>query len=199
VYIVVNAITELNVPTSLHAKKLSRLVRECFANHLSLTIDFESVTEVSEDFFHELFLPLAPEFGVGYLKSKLTVVNVAPDIEQFMTTAFSDLDAYFKKSTTTHAKHFDEDIYAINLAWLVISREVSRNSPLLARLVLGIDDDEMISALSQLSFCDIQYLAQTNWLCFSPRFSTNFIKCMGTHQRQAAEVMIGFSEFLNLK
>jgi len=199
VYIVVNAITELNVPTSCHAKKLSRLVRECFANHLSLTIDFEGVTEVSENFFHELLLPLAPEFGLDYLKTKLIVVNVAPDIEQFMTAALSNLEAYFKKRTSTHTKHFDEDIYAINLAWLVMSREVTRNSPLLARLVLGIDDDDMISALSQMSFGDIQYLAQTNWLCFSPRFSTSFIQCMGTHQRQAAEVMIGFSEFLNLK
>lgn len=195
-YIVVNAITELNVPKSHHGKNLARLVRECLMNHLTSTVDFEGINAISEDFFHEFLLPLIVEFGLDYLNSKLKMINLAPEINDIMKAAFSDLEAYYKKRPTNPTKNYDQDIYAINLAWLVKAREITRENPILAELVLGVSDEDMLNVLSRMTFGDIQYLAQTNWLCFSPRFSTNFIQNKGNQQRQAAEVMIGFSEFL---
>jgi len=193
VYIVVNTITELNAPKSCHGKSLARLARECFANHQTLTIDFEGIKTIPESFFHELFLPLVAEFGADYLKTRLMVANMTSHIDDLMKAAFGNLDAYFEKRTNIHDENYDEDIYSMNLAWLTKSREITRENPILAGLILGINNEEMLDALSQLSFDDIQYLAQTNWLCFSPRFSTHFIQSMESHQRQPVEIMLGFS------
>lgn len=194
-YIVVNTITELKAPQSHHGKNLARLVRECLTNYLDLTIDFEGVMTISDDFCHELLLPLVTEFGVDYLSTKLKMVNLTPEINNIMQAAFSELENYFKRRPTNPAKNYDHDIYAINLAWLVKAREISKESPVLAELVLGVNDAEMLNVLSRMTFGDIQYLARTNWFCFAPRFSSNFLQNKGNQERQAAEVLIGFSDF----
>jgi hypothetical protein len=195
VYIVVNTITELKTPQSHHGKKMARLVRECLANYLELTIDFEGIKTVSDDFFHEFLLPLTVEYGVDYLNDKLQMINLVPEINNRIQKAFSDFESYFNKRPTNPAKNYDQEIYAINLAWLIKAREVSKASPVLAELVLGVSDPTMLNVLSGMTFGDIQYLARTNWLCFAPRFSTHFLQNNGTQQRQLTEVMIGFSEF----
>jgi hypothetical protein len=140
-------------------------------------------------------LPLTVEYGVDYLNDKLQMINLVPEINNRIQKAFSDFESYFNKRPTNSAKNYDQEIYAINLAWLIKAREVSKASPVLAELVLGVSDPSMLNVLSGMTFGDIQYLARTNWLCFAPRFSSHFLQNNGTQQRQLTEVMIGFSEF----
>jgi hypothetical protein len=51
----------------------------------------------------------------------------------------------------------------------------------------------MQSAISLLSIEDIQHIAQSDWLCFSPRFTTNFIHSMTTRQYEVVDVLLGLS------
>ncbi|MFA5922571.1 MAG: DUF4325 domain-containing protein [Methylococcaceae bacterium] len=192
-YIVVKSITDLKTPQSCHGKNLSRLARECFANQQPLTVDFEGVQTITQAFFQELFLPLVAEFGADFLKSKLLVANIAPDIDEIMKSAFSNLDDYFDQRTIILNRDCDEEIYELNLAWLIKAREFTRENSILAELMLGITEEEMRSAISKLSIEDIQHIAQSGWLCFSPRFTTNFIQIMTTRQHEMVDVLLGLS------
>jgi len=193
VYIVVTTITKLKTPQSCHGKNLTRLARECFANHQSLTIDFEGINTISTDFFHELFLPLIAEFGADYLKTRLVVTNMAPHIDDMMKQAFSNLDAYFENRSAIQDQECDEEIIAMNLAWLIKARELTRENPVLAELMMGINDEEQQLALSRMSLDDIQHIAQSGWLCFSPRFSTHFVQSMTRRQPGVIDVLLGLS------
>jgi hypothetical protein len=42
----------------IHGQNLARLVRECFVNLQSPTLDFEGIETVFQYFFQALFLPL---------------------------------------------------------------------------------------------------------------------------------------------
>jgi len=193
VYIVVKSITDLKTPQSCHGKNLARLARECFANHQPLTVDFEGVKTITQGFFQELFLPLVAEFGADYLNSRLKIANVPPDIDGIMKSAFSNLDDYFDQRAIILNRECDEELYELNLTWLIKARELARENSILAELTMGIGEDKMRIALSQLSIEDIQHIAQSGWLCFSPRFTTNFIQSMTTRTHEVVDVLLGLS------
>ena len=192
-YIVVKSITDLKTPQSCHGKNLARLARECFANHQPLTVDFEGVKTITQGFFQELFLPLVAEFGADYLNSRLKIANVPPDIDGIMKSAFSNLDDYFDQRAIILNRECDEELYELNLTWLIKARELARENSILAELTMGIGEDKMRIALSQLSIEDIQHIAQSGWLCFSPRFTTNFIQSMTTRTHEVVDVLLGLS------
>jgi len=193
VYIIVKSITDLKTPQSCHGKNLARLARECFANHQPLTVDFEGVKTITQGFFQELFLPLVAEFGADYLNSRLKIANVPPDIDGIMKSAFSNLDDYFDQRAIILNRECDEELYELNLTWLIKARELARENSILAELTMGIGEDKMRIALSQLSIEDIQHIAQSGWLCFSPRSTTNFIQSMTTRTHEVVDVLLGLS------
>ncbi|MGZ8240129.1 MAG: STAS-like domain-containing protein [Methylobacter sp.] len=171
-YIVVKSFTDLKTPQPCHGKKLARLARECFANHQTLTVDFEGVQVITQVFFQELVLPLVAEFGAGFLKNKFQLSNVTPEIDEIMKSAFNNLDDYFERHASIHNKACDAEIYELNLTWLIKARELARENAILGELMMGIAEEDMRLAISQLSNEDIQHIAQSGWLCFSPRFTT---------------------------
>ncbi len=193
-HIVVVTVTDSKIPQPNHGKNLARLARECFANHQSLTIDFKEIKTITQGFFQELFLPLVAEFGADFLNSKLQLLNMTAHIDSMMKSAFKNLDAYFEKRTATNHVDCDEEIYAMNLAWLIKAREIARKNPVLTELILGITDEAMRVTLGQMSFDDIEYIARSNWLCFSPRFSPQFIQSMDSQSPLTVGVMLGMSD-----
>jgi len=58
---------------------------------------------------------------------------------------------------------------------------------------MGINDEEQQLALSRMSLDDIQHIAQSGWLCFSPRFSTHFVQSMTRRQPGVIDVLLGLS------
>ena len=64
---------------------------------------------------------------------------------------------------------------------------------MLAELMMGISNEEMRSALSQLSIQDIQYIAQSGWLCFSPRFTSKLIQNVTARKHEVVDVLLGLS------
>jgi hypothetical protein len=193
VYIVVNSITDQKTPQSGQGKNLARLARECFAKHQPLTLDFEGVATITQGFFQEVFLPLVAEFGAEFLNNHLQFVNVSPAIDEIIKSAFSHLDAYFDQRGTRHNRDCDLDMYELNLTWLIKARELARENSIFAELMMGISDDDMRSAISQLSIEDMQHIAQSGWLCFSPRFSSHFIQSVTARQHDGVDVLLGLS------
>jgi hypothetical protein len=198
VYIIVKSITDLKVPQPYHGKNLARLARECFANQQTLTVDFEGLESITQGFLQELFLPLVAEYGADFLNSQLKVINVSPSINEIMTSTFSKsvLDSYFDQRTLIHNPDCDDEIYELNLAWLIKARELARENSILAELMMGIAEEEMRLALYRLSIEDIQHIDQSGWLCISPRFTTNFIHSMATRQHieiEVVDVLLGLS------
>jgi hypothetical protein len=191
--ILVKSITDLKTPQPYHGKNLARLARECFANHQPLTVDFEGVQTITQGFFQELFLPLVAEFGADFLKSRLLATNVAPNIDEIMKSAFSNLDDFFDQRALIQNREGDVELYKLNLAWLIKARELARENPMLAELMMGISDEEMRSALGQLSIQDIQYIAQSGWLCFSPRFTSKLIQNVTARKHEVVDVLLGLS------
>ena len=192
-YLIVKSITDLKTPQPCHGKNLARLARECFANRQPLTVDFDGVETITQGFFQELLLPLVAEFGADFLRSNLKVANVTPDIEEIIKSAFNKGDGYVDQCALVHNKECDVEIYELNLAWLIKARELASENPILAELTMGIGDKEMRSALSQLSIKDIQRIAQSGWLCFSPRFTTHFIQSISTRPHEVVDVLLGLS------
>ncbi len=192
-HIVVVTATSSQIPQSIHGKNLARLARECFANQQSLTIDFKDVKSTTLGFFQELFLPLVAEFGSDYLKSKLKIVNMAGHVDNMMQSAFKNLEVYFDKLTAIDQLGCDEEIYAMNQAWLIKAREIARENPVLTELILGITDEAMRLAVGRLSLEDIDFIARSNWLCFTPRFSSQFIQNINRESPPMVEAMLGLS------
>ena len=173
--ILVKSITDLKTPQPYHGKNLARLARECFANRQALTLDFEGLETITQGFFQELLLPLVAEFGADFLKINLQIANVNPDVEEIMTSGLNNPDDDFDQRT------------------LIKARELARENPMLAELMMGISNEEMCSALSQLSIQDIQYIAQSGWLCFSPRFTSKLIHNVTARKHEVVYVLLGLS------
>ncbi len=191
--ILVKSITDLKTPQPYHGKNLARLARECFANRQSLTLDFEGIETITRGFFQELLLPLVAEFGADFLKINLQIANVNPDVEEIMTSGFNNSDDNFDQRTLVQNRECDVELYKLNLAWLIKARELARENPMLAELMMGISNEEMCSALSQLSIQDIQYIAQSGWLCFSPRFTSKLIHNVTARKHEVVDVLLGLS------
>ena len=191
--ILIKSITDLKTPQPYHGKNLARLARECFANRQSLTLDFEGLETLTQGFFQELLLPLVAEFGADFLKINLQIANVNPDVEEIMTSGLNNSDDDFDQRTLVQNRECDVELYKLNLAWLIKARELARENPMLAELMMGISDEEMRSALSQLSIQDIQHIAQSGWLCFSPRFTSKLIQNVTARQHEVVDVLLGLS------
>jgi len=191
--ILVKSITDLKTPQPYHGKNLARLARECFANRQSLTLDFEGIETITQGFFQELLLPLVAEFGADFLKGNLQIANINPDVEEIMTSGFNNSDDDFDQRTLIQNRECDVELYKLNLAWLIKARELARENPMLAELMMGISDEEMRSALSQLSIQDIQHIAQSGWLCFSPRFTSKLIHNVSARKHEVVDVLLGLS------
>ena len=191
--ILVKSITDLKTPQPYHGKNLARLARECFANRQALTLDFEGIETITQGFFQELLLPLVAEFGADFLKGNLQIANINPDVEEIMTSGFNNSDDDFDQRTLIQNRECDVELYKLNLAWLIKARELARENPMLAELMMGISNEEMCSALSQLSIQDIQYIAQSGWLCFSPRFTSKLIQNVTARQHEVVDLLLGLS------
>jgi hypothetical protein len=136
-HIVVVTVTNSQIPQPIHGKNLARLARECFANQQTLTIDFKDVKSITQGFFQELILPLVAEFGSDFLKSKLKIVNMAGHIDNMMQSAFKNLEVYFDKLTAIDQLGCDEEIYAMNQAWLDQSQRNRTGESCADRINLG--------------------------------------------------------------
>jgi len=191
--ILVKSITDLKTPQPYHGKNLARLARECFANRQSLTLDFEGIETITQGFFQELLLPLVAEFGADFLKINLQIANVNPDVEEIMKSGLNNSDDDFDQRTLIQNREGDVELYKLNLAWLIKARELARENPMLAELMMGISDEEMRSALSQLSIQDIQHIAQSGWLCFSPRFTSKLIQNVTARKHEVVDMLLGLS------
>jgi hypothetical protein len=189
-YIVIKNITKLKSPQACHGKELAQKARECFVKNQLLTLDFEGVETIATEFYQELMLPMVAEFGADFLKSKLQVINVSPAVQELMQSAFKNLDKYFDKLFKNEIELCNQDIYDLNLAWLVMARQNARENAVNAQLIMGIADEKMRLAVSQLSMDDIKLIAQSGCLCFAPRFTTNFIQGLSTGRHDLAEILL---------
>jgi hypothetical protein len=131
--------------------------------------------------------------AADFLKSRLLATNVAPNIDEIMKSAFSNLDDFFDQRALILNRECDVELYELNLAWLIKARELARENPMLAELMMGISNEEMRSALSQLSIQDIQHIAQSGWLCFSPRFTSKLIHNVTARKHEVVDVLLGLS------
>jgi len=194
-YIAVKNMTDLKIPQPYHGKSLARLARECFTSHQALIVDFDGVGAISQGFLQELFLPLVAEYGADFLRSELQVINVSPDIDKAMKAAFNAnaLNHFLGQRENQLNQASDAEIYELNLAWLIKARELARENGMLAELMMGIGDEALRLAISQLSINDIQQLAQAGWLCFAPRFTANFLQDLLTRPHDVVDVLLGLS------
>ena len=67
----------------------------------------------------------------------------------------------------------DQDIVDLNLGWLVTARDLSRNNPEKAAIVLGIDEARM-ALLSHLTLQELRAIARSGILLLRPRFRPEF-------------------------
>jgi Asp-tRNA(Asn)/Glu-tRNA(Gln) amidotransferase C subunit len=193
VFIIVKTITDGKTPQPYHGKKLAKLARECIAENLPLSIDFEDVDSITQGFARELFLPLVLEFGAERVKNKLHLAKLSPDLRESINASFTNLDDYFEQLSKVQNENCDEEIYELNLFWLVKARELCRKNTLNAHLMMGIAEEEMRLALSKLTIDDIHRIARCGWLCFSPRFKSSFIQKIADRQFDVDEVLLAIS------
>lgn len=187
--IFVKNITDLSIPAACHGRNLANLARDCFIHQQPLTLDFMGIDKLTHEFFQEFLRPLVTLFSNDFLKSQLHIANVSPAIETIMHSSFDTINQCTAGITSYNTKENAIDIYDLNLAWLIKARELAREDFLLAKLSLGIEEDEMQAALCQLSTEDIRFIAQSSLLCFSPRFSSEFIKRVAKQKQQRIDVI----------
>ncbi len=192
-YIVVSSITDRQTLQPCHGSNLARLARECFVNYQPLTVDFTGIDSLAEEFFQAFIQPLVTEFGSEFLNQQLQLTNVNSSINAWIQWPFKNTDDYSEQPTLFTNRASDPDFYELNVAWLIKARELAKENSLLAELTMGIGEDDMRLALTQLSIEDIRHIAQSGWLCFSPRFTTHFIHSMSTQRHDVVNVLLGLS------
>ena len=190
---VVRNFTRLDTLKSCHGQELAKLARECFSQNKLLRLDFEGVDAINPGFFRSLFYPIVAEFGAPFLRSKIQMMNVSPDIETTMHSAFTNLEDYFDDYFMFGSPVTCQDLYDLNVAWLVKAREVARDYSIQAQLIMGIYDPEIRILISQLSMDDIQSIAQSGCLCFSPRFTSDFIRSMTSGRYGLVDMLLALS------
>ncbi len=190
---VVRNFTRLDTLKSCHGQELAKLARECFSQNKLLRLDFEGVDAINPGFFRSLFYPIVAEFGAPFLRSKIQMMNVSPDIETTMHSAFTNLEDYFDDYFMFGSPVTCQDLYDLNVAWLVKAREVARDDSIQAQLIMGIYDPEIRILISQLSMDDIQSIAQSGCLCFSPRFTSDFIRSMTSGRYGLVDMLLALS------
>lgn len=192
-YILVKSITDRKIPDVLEGKNLARLSRECFLNNQTLTIDFDKIDNVSENFCQELFFPLITEFGADYLKRCLKVENIAPEVDNIIKSAFTKLDEYFNRLQKIQNQNCDLDIFTLNYFWLIKAREHCRENSVFAEFTLGITDNELRMTISRLTMEEIQRISEVGWLCFAPRLNSGFFQDQHNKPKTAIDVLLALS------
>ena len=192
-FYLVRNVTRLDTLKSCHGEELVKLALDCFAQNKLLRLDFEGVDAINPDFFRSLFYPMVAEFGAPFLRSKIQMVNVSPEVEATMHSAFINLENYFDDYFMLGSPITCQDVYDLNVAWLVKAREVARDYSIQAQLIMGIYDPEMRALISQLSMDDIQSIAQSGCLCFSPRFTCDFIRSMTSGRYGSVDMLLALS------
>lgn len=192
-FIVVKSVVDVKIPQPSHGKTLAKLASQCLTDNLDLTFDFEGIETVTHGFSRELFLPLVLEFGAEILKTKLQLINLAPDVSATINNSFAKLDQYFDQLSNAPDVNCDEEIYELNLFWLVKARDMARNNAVNAQLIMGIAEEEMRLALSKLTIEDIHRIAKCGWLCFSPRFSSRIIQDISRREFDSGEILLALS------
>jgi len=192
-YVVIKHLTKLKTPQTCHGKQLVQRARECFLLNECLTLDFEGVESISIGFFQEAILTLVNEFGADFLKCKLRVVNMSPAVEAIMQDALTKVDEFVDRLMSQNQETVDQELYDLNLAWLVKVRTVARENALQALLIMGIADEELRLAVAKLSMDEMQALARSGCLCFAPRFTSQFIQGFGQRHHDLVDLLLAFT------
>jgi hypothetical protein len=196
-YLLVQSIHSRTLLDAAEGKNLARLARECFFNHQPLILDFVNVEQVTPHFCQALLCPLTNEFGADYLIQWLQIKNLSSNVRQIIQSAMGELDDYFDGLERAQAQSADQEITSLNCLWLIKARDLCRDNPSLAGFMLGISDKALIEAIGRLSIEDIEHIAQSGWLCFSPRISNHFFEYMNRKQHTAVDVLLTLREGVN--
>jgi hypothetical protein len=193
VYILVKTITDRKIPEGIEGKNLAKLARECFLNKQSLSFDFKDIQTVTPEFCLELFFPLITEFGSEFLNQWMKIENILPEVKKIIHSAFNKLDSYFDSLEQIQNQKCDQEVFSLNYFWLIKARELCRDNTTFAEFVLGITDNELCEAISRLSIEEIQHIAQAGWLCFAPRFTSNYFQNLNSKQQAIIDVLLALS------
>lgn len=192
-YVVIKHLTKLKTPQACHGKQLVQRAQECFLRNECLTLDFEAVESIATGFFQEAIFTLLNEFGADFLKSKLRVVNMTPAVEAIMQDDLTHVDEFIERLMSRQQDVVDQELYDLNLAWLVKVRALARENALQALLIMGVTDEKLRLAMANLSMDEMQYLAQSGCLCFAPRFTSQFIQGFGQRRYDRVDLMLALT------
>jgi hypothetical protein len=192
-YILVKTITDRQTLEAYEGQNLAQLSRACFLNRQTLTIDFDHIDTATEDFCQELFFPLINEFGADYLKECLKIEHISQDLDAIIKSAFSKLDGYFDRLQQISDRNFDREVFTLNYYWLIKAREHCRQNRVFAEFALGITDNELQIAIGRLTMEDIQQIAESGWLCFAPRFNSNFFQSKPDKPQTTIDVLLALT------
>ncbi|MCK9609483.1 MAG: STAS-like domain-containing protein [Methylomonas sp.] len=192
-YVVIKHLTKLKTPQTCHGKQLVKRARECFLLNECLTLDFEGVESISKGFFQEAILTLVNEFGADFLKCKLQVVNMSPAVEAIMQDALTKVDEFVDRLMSQNQETVDQELYDLNLAWLVKVRTTARENALQTHLIMGIADEALRLAIANLSMDEMQALARSGCLCFAPRFTSQFIQGFRQRHHDLVDLLLAFT------
>jgi hypothetical protein len=192
-YVVIKHLTKLKTPQACHGKQLVQRARECFLRNECLTLDFEAVESIATGFFQEAIFTLLNEFGADFLKSKLRVVNMTSAVEAIMQDDLTHVDEFIERLMSRQQDVVDQELYDLNLAWLVKVRALARENALQALLIMGIADEKLRLAIANLSMDEMQTLARSGCLCFAPRFTSQFIQGFGQRRYDRVDLMLALT------
>ena len=192
-YVVIKHLTKLKTPQACHGKQLVQRAQECFLRNECLTLDFEAVESIATGFFQEAIFTLLNEFGADFLKSKLRVVNMTSAVEAIMQDDLTHVDEFIERLMSRQQDVVDQELYDLNLAWLVKVRALARENALQALLIMGVADEKLRLAIANLSMDEMQTLARSGCLCFAPRFTSQFIQGFGQRRYDRVDLMLALT------
>jgi hypothetical protein len=116
-----------------------------------------------------------------------------PAVEAIMQDALTHVDEFVDRFMSRYQEPVDEEIYDLNLAWLVKVRAIARENALQALLIMGIADEKLRLAIANLSMDEMQALARSGCLCFAPRFTSHFIQGFGQRRHDLVDLLLAFT------
>jgi ABC-type iron transport system FetAB ATPase subunit len=103
------------------------------------------------------------------------------------------VDEFIERLMSRQQDVVDQELYDLNLAWLVKVRALARENALQALLIMGIADEKLRLAIANLSMDEMQTLARSGCLCFAPRFTSQFIQGFGQRRYDRVDLMLALT------
>ena len=159
-----------------------------------IELDMAGVDYVSIDFFRRIIMRIANEWG-GEIRHLVNIINYPSGTNVAYSEAVREVEEYIDSSLPKDFRG-DADIYDLNFQYMMKARELCREDPTLARIIMGIEDEAFSEFIADATITKLQEIAKSGFAIFAPRISREALEALSESSLFAIKNIMQFTSGL---